>query len=135
MVRNEIVKNNIGNSILRNFTPHNLIFLMTIEEAQHTVDTWIQTTGIRYFNELTNMAMLTEEVGEVARIIARQYGEQSFKDSDKDKVLADELADVLFVVICLANQTGVDLTEALKRNLEKKTLRDTDRHRNNEKLK
>ncbi|WP_375434576.1 nucleotide pyrophosphohydrolase [uncultured Hymenobacter sp.] len=108
---------------------------MTIEEAQHTVDTWIQTTGIRYFNELTNMAMLTEEVGEVARIIARQYGEQSFKDSDKDKVLADELADVLFVVICLANQTGVDLTEALKRNLEKKTLRDTDRHRNNEKLK
>ncbi|UOQ65278.1 nucleotide pyrophosphohydrolase [Hymenobacter volaticus] len=108
---------------------------MTIEEAQKTVDNWIQTTGIRYFNELTNMAMLTEEVGEVARIIARQYGEQSFKESDKDKVLADELADVLFVVICLANQTGVNLTEALQRNLEKKTLRDTDRHRNNEKLK
>ncbi|MDF7813507.1 nucleotide pyrophosphohydrolase [Hymenobacter sp. YC55] len=108
---------------------------MTIEEAQQTVDTWIQTTGIRYFNELTNMAMLTEEVGEVARIIARQYGEQSFKESDKDKVLADELADVLFVVICLANQTGVNLTEALQRNLEKKTLRDADRHRNNEKLK
>ncbi|MCB2407515.1 nucleotide pyrophosphohydrolase [Hymenobacter lucidus] len=107
---------------------------MTIEEAQQTVDTWIQTTGVRYFNELTNMAMLTEEVGEVARIIARQYGEQSFKESDKDKVLADELADVLFVVICLANQTGVDLTEALRRNLEKKTLRDADRHRNNEKL-
>ncbi len=108
---------------------------MTIEEAQQTVDTWIQTTGVRYFNELTNMAMLTEEVGEVARIIARQYGEQSFKESDKDKVLADELADVLFVVICLANQTGVNLTEALQRNLEKKTLRDTDRHRNNKKLK
>jgi NTP pyrophosphatase (non-canonical NTP hydrolase) len=108
---------------------------MTIDEAQQTVDTWIQTTGIRYFNELTNMAMLTEEVGEVARIIARQYGEQSFKESDKDKVLADELADVLFVVICLANQTGVNLTDALQRNLAKKTLRDTDRHRNNEKLK
>lgn len=107
---------------------------MTIEEAQQTVDQWIQTTGVRYFNELTNMAMLTEEVGEVARIIARQYGEQSFKESDKDKVLADELADVLFVVICLANQTGVNLTEALHRNLEKKTLRDADRHRNNEKL-
>jgi NTP pyrophosphatase (non-canonical NTP hydrolase) len=107
---------------------------MTIEEAQQTVDQWINTTGVRYFNELTNMAMLTEEVGEVARIIARQYGEQSFKASDKDKVLADELADVLFVVICLANQTGVNLTEALQRNLEKKTLRDADRHRNNEKL-
>ncbi|QNH63239.1 nucleotide pyrophosphohydrolase [Hymenobacter sediminicola] len=107
---------------------------MTIEEAQQTVDQWIQTTGVRYFNELTNMAMLTEEVGEVARIIARQYGEQSFKESDKDKVLADELADVLFVVICLANQTGVDLTEALRRNLAKKTMRDADRHRNNEKL-
>ena len=107
---------------------------MTIEKAQQTVDQWIQTTGVRYFNELTNMAMLTEEVGEVARIIVRQYGEQSFKESDKDKVLADELADVLFVVICLANQTGVNLTEALHRNLEKKTLRDADRHRNNEKL-
>jgi len=107
---------------------------MTIEEAQQTVDQWIQTTGVRYFNELTNMAMLTEEVGEVARIIARQYGEQSFKESDKDKVLADELADVLFVVICLANQTGVNLTEALQRNLDKKTRRDADRHRNNEKL-
>jgi NTP pyrophosphatase (non-canonical NTP hydrolase) len=109
--------------------------MMTIEEAQKTVDQWINTTGVRYFNELTNMAMLTEEVGEVARIIARQYGEQSFKDSDKSKELSDELADVLFVVICLANQTGVDLTEALKRNLEKKTSRDADRHRNNEKLK
>lgn len=108
---------------------------MTIEEAQQTVDQWIKTTGVRYFNELTNMAMLTEEVGEVARIIARQYGEQSFKPSDRDKVLADELADVLFVVICLANQTGVDLTEALQRNLAKKTQRDADRHRDNEKLK
>ncbi|WP_324676405.1 nucleotide pyrophosphohydrolase [Hymenobacter sp. GOD-10R] len=108
---------------------------MTIGEAQQTVDQWIKTTGIRYFNELTNMAILTEEVGEVARIISRQYGEQSFKASDRDKNLADELADVLFVVICLANQTGVDLTEALVKNLEKKTLRDTDRHRQNEKLK
>jgi NTP pyrophosphatase (non-canonical NTP hydrolase) len=107
---------------------------MTIDEAQQTVDTWIQTTGVRYFNELTNMAMLTEEVGEVARIIARQYGEQSFKESDKDKVLADELADVLFVVICLANQTGINLTDALQRNLAKKTLRDADRHQQNEKL-
>ncbi|MFD2786507.1 nucleotide pyrophosphohydrolase [Hymenobacter rubripertinctus] len=108
---------------------------MTIEEAQKTVDQWIQTTGVRYFNELTNMAMLTEEVGEVARIIARQYGEQSFKESDKDKVLADELADVLFVVICLANQTGIDLTDALHRNLAKKTARDATRHQQNEKLK
>ncbi len=107
---------------------------MTIEEAQKTVDQWINTTGVRYFNELTNMAMLTEEVGEVARIIVRQYGEQSFKASDKDKVLADELADVMFVIICLANQTGVDLTEALKRNLEKKTNRDATRHKDNEKL-
>ena len=108
---------------------------MTIEEAQKMVDDWINTTGVRYFNELTNMAMLTEEVGEVARIIARQYGEQSFKESDKGKQLSDELADVLFVVICLANQTGIDLSEALKQNLEKKAGRDADRHRNNEKLK
>lgn len=107
---------------------------MTIEQAQQTVDTWIQTTGVRYFNELTNMAMLTEEVGEVARIIARRYGEQSFKASDRDKDLGDELADVLFVVICLANQTGVNLTEALARNLDKKTTRDATRHRENEKL-
>ena len=107
---------------------------MTIQEAQQTVDTWINTTGIRYFNELTNMAILTEEVGEVARIISRKYGEQSFKESDKDKDLSDEFADVLFVLICLANQTGVDLTTALKKNLEKKTKRDTSRHRNNEKL-
>ena len=108
---------------------------MTIQEAQKTVDNWISTTGIRYFNELTNMAILSEEVGEVARIIARQYGEQSFKTSDEDKNLADELADVLFVVICLANQTGIDLTEALRRNLAKKTERDSERHKNNTKLK
>ena len=108
---------------------------MTIAEAQQLVDNWIKTTGVRYFNELTNMAMLTEEVGEVARIIARQYGEQSFKASDQGKNLGDELADVLFVVICLANQTGVDLTEALQKNLDKKTSRDATRHRDNEKLK
>ncbi len=107
---------------------------MTIEEAQKTVDTWITTTGVRYFNELTNMAMLTEEVGEVARIMARKYGEQSFKESDKNKELGDELADVLFVLICIANQTGVNLTDALQKNLDKKTLRDGERHKNNEKL-
>ena len=108
---------------------------MTLKEAQKTVDTWITTTGVRYFNELTNMAILTEEVGEVARLISRQYGEQSFKESDKGRELGDELADVLFVVICLANQTGVDLTEALTRNLAKKTERDSQRHHDNEKLK
>ena len=108
---------------------------MTIEEAQKLVDDWITSKGVRYFNELTNMAMLTEEVGEVARIIARQYGEQSFKDSDKGKQLSDELADVLFVLICLANQTNINLTEALKNNLDKKTNRDTERHQANEKLK
>lgn len=108
---------------------------MTLEQAQQTVDQWIRTTGVRYFNELTNMAMLTEEVGEVARIIARRYGEQSEKESDKGKDLGDELADVLFVLICLANQTGVDLTQALQKNLEKKTTRDADRHQQNEKLK
>ena len=108
---------------------------MTIKEAQQIVDQWINTTGIRYFNELTNMAILSEEVGEVARIIARQYGEQSSKKTDEEKDLGDELADVLFVVICLANQTGIDLTTALQKNIEKKTRRDTDRHRNNEKLK
>lgn len=107
---------------------------MTIKEAQQIVDEWINSTGVRYFNELTNMAILAEEVGEVARIIARKYGEQSFKESDKNKDLADEFADVLFVLICLANQTGVDLTEALEKNLEKKTSRDGLRHRNNEKL-
>ncbi len=107
---------------------------MTLEEAQQTVDQWIRTNGVRYFNELTNMAILTEEVGEVARLMARKYGEQSFKESDKDKDLGDELADVLFVLICIANQTGVNLTEALDKNLSKKTTRDADRHRNNEKL-
>lgn len=108
---------------------------MTIDEAQKIVDNWIKTIGVRYYNELTNMAILTEEVGEVARIISRKYGEQSFKESDKEKELADELADVLFVLICLANQTGVNLTEALQKNLDKKTKRDTDRHQNNMKLK
>ena len=107
---------------------------MTIEDDQKIVDEWINTLGVRYFNELTNMALLTEEVGELARIIARKYGEQSFKESDKQYNLADEMADVLFVLICLANQTGVNLTEALKNNLEKKTNRDKDRHKNNEKL-
>ncbi|MEZ5025714.1 MAG: nucleotide pyrophosphohydrolase [Chitinophagales bacterium] len=107
---------------------------MTIQEAQQTVDNWIKTNGVRYFNELTNMAILTEEVGEVARIIARKYGEQSFKESDKDKLLDDELADVLFVLICIANQTDIDLTKALERNLLKKTKRDSERHKNNEKL-
>ncbi|HWV70794.1 MAG TPA: nucleotide pyrophosphohydrolase [Pseudosphingobacterium sp.] len=108
---------------------------MTIQEAQETVDNWIKTIGVRYFNELTNTAMLMEEVGEVARIMARQYGEQSFKKSDKEVNLADEMADVLFVLICLANQTGINLTEALEKNLEKKNIRDKDRHQNNEKLK
>lgn len=107
---------------------------MTIKEAQQQIDQWIRTTGVRYFNELTNMAMLTEEVGEVARIMARRYGEQSFKKSDKSKELDDELADVLFVLICIANQTGVDLTKALEKNLEKKTRRDHTRHRKNTKL-
>ncbi|GAB3571367.1 nucleotide pyrophosphohydrolase [Spirosoma luteolum] len=107
---------------------------MTIKEAQTTVDTWINTIGVRYFNELTNMAMLTEEVGEVARIIARRYGEQSEKESDKGKDLGDEMADVLWVLICLANQTGVDLTDAFARNMAKKTQRDATRHRDNEKL-
>jgi NTP pyrophosphatase (non-canonical NTP hydrolase) len=108
---------------------------MTLEEAQTTVDNWIKTIGVRYFNELTNTAMLMEEVGEVARIMARQYGEQSFKKSDKEVNLADEMADVLFVLICLANQTGVNLTEAFEKNLAKKSSRDADRHQNNEKLK
>ncbi len=108
---------------------------MTIAEAQQQVDQWIKTHGVRYFNELTNLAMLTEEVGEVARVIARRYGEQSEKETDKDKDLGDEIADVLWVLICLANQTGVDLTEALQRNIQKKTIRDHDRHRKNPKLK
>lgn len=108
---------------------------MTINEAQETVDKWINTTGIRYFNELTNTAILMEEVGEVARIMARKYGEQSFKKSDEDVNLADEMADVLFVLICLANQTGINLTDALEQNLQKKNIRDAERHKNNEKLK
>jgi NTP pyrophosphatase (non-canonical NTP hydrolase) len=107
---------------------------MTITEAQTKVDEWIRTTGVRYFNELTNMAILTEEVGEVARIIARRYGEQSEKESDRSTDLQDELADVLWVVICLANQTGTDLTAAFERNLEKKSRRDHDRHKRNPKL-
>ncbi len=108
---------------------------MTIIEAQQTIDKWINTTGVRYFNELTNTAILMEEVGEVARIMARRYGEQSFKKSDEQVNLADEMADVLFVLMCLANQTGINLDEALVKNLEKKSIRDADRHQNNEKLK
>ena len=107
---------------------------MLISEAQSTVDQWIKSTGVRYFNELTNTAILMEEVGEVARIMARRYGEQSEKESDKGADLADEMADVLFVLICLANQTNIDLTKALEKNLEKKSIRDKDRHRNNPKL-
>lgn len=106
---------------------------MTLEEAQKEVDRWIKTYGVRYFSELTNMAVLTEEVGELARVIARKYGDQSFKQGEKDN-LADEMADVLWVLLCLANQTGIDLTEAFRQNLEKKTNRDKDRHKNNPKL-
>jgi NTP pyrophosphatase (non-canonical NTP hydrolase) len=107
---------------------------MTINEAQQQVDGWIKTVGVRYFSELTNMAILTEEVGELARIMARTYGYQSFKNTDLDKNMADEMADVLWVLICLANQTGVNLTEAFQRNIEKKTMRDTERHQQNKKL-
>jgi NTP pyrophosphatase (non-canonical NTP hydrolase) len=107
---------------------------MTIQSAQQQVDQWIKTVGVRYFSELTNMAILTEEVGELARIMARKYGDQSFKESDKDKDMADEMADVLWVLICLANQTGVDLAKALQKNIEKKTSRDSERHKNNPKL-
>jgi len=108
---------------------------LTIKEAQQIVDKWIKSVGVRYFSELTNLAQLVEEVGEVARVISRTYGDQSFKKTDEGKDLADELADVLFVLICLANQTGVDLTEALQKNLDKKTKRDKNRHKNNLKLK
>lgn len=108
---------------------------MTISEAQSLVDQWINSTGVRYFNEMTNMAILTEEVGEVARIMARKYGEQSFKNGETGSALADELADVLWVIICLANQTGIDLTKAFKENLKKKSIRDNTRHRDNDKLK
>lgn len=107
---------------------------VTLREAQQRVDEWIKTYGVRYFNELTNMAILTEEVGEVARLIVRIYGEQSFKESDKQKDLGDEMADVLWVLICLANQTGIDLTAAFEKNLQKKTNRDKERHINNQKL-
>jgi len=108
---------------------------MTINEAQQQVDGWIKTVGVRYFSELTNMTILTEEVGELARIMARTYGDQSFKKADLDKNLADEMADILWVLICLANQTGVNLTEAFQKNIEKKTTRDAERHQQNEKLK
>ena len=108
---------------------------ITLPEAQQMVDLWIKTIGVRYFSELTNLAILTEEVGELARIMARTYGDQSFKKSDEGKDMADEMADVLWVLICLANQTGVDLNEAFLKNMEKKTIRDKDRHQNNEKLK
>lgn len=108
---------------------------MTLQQAQQQVDQWITTTGVRYFSELTNMTILTEEVGELASIMARRYGDQSFKKTDEGKNLADEMADVLWVLICLANQTGVDLTEALQKNFEKKDTRDGERHRHNEKLK
>ena len=121
--------------LIRKQKNNSLTIRMTIKEAQETVDKWINTTGIRYFNELTNTAILMEEVGEVARIMARKYGEQSFKESDEKHNLADELADVLFVLICLANQTGTDLSDALQKNLEKKNIRDAERHKNNEKLK
>lgn len=108
---------------------------MTLEQSQQEVDRWIKTHGVRYFNELTNMAILTEEVGELARIIARRYGEQSEKESDKGRDLGDEMADVLWVLICMANQTGVNLTESFRKNMDKKTARDSDRHRENPKLK
>lgn len=107
---------------------------MTIEQAQQQVDQWINTTGVRYFNELTNLGILMEEVGELSRLMVRKYGEQSFKESDKGKELGDEMADVLWVLICLANQTGVNLTEALKKNFDKKNIRDAERHKNNPKL-
>lgn len=107
---------------------------MTIEQAQQQVDTWIKTIGVRYFNELTNLGILMEEVGELSRLMVRKYGEQSFKESDKGKDLADEMADVLWVLICLANQTGVNLTEAFQKNMEKKTSRDATRHQQNQKL-
>ena len=107
---------------------------LTLREAQTKVDEWIKTVGVRYFSELTNMAILTEEVGELARLVVRKYGDQSFKKSDEGKELGDEMADVLWVLICMANQTGVDLTEALAKNFEKKNARDGERHKNNEKL-
>ncbi len=109
-------------------------FVMTLDELQNQVDEWIKTNGVRYFNELTNMAILTEEVGELARLVARKYGEQSFKESDKNRELGDEMADVLWVLLCMANQTGVNLSEAFRANMEKKSSRDVERHKANEKL-
>jgi NTP pyrophosphatase (non-canonical NTP hydrolase) len=125
------VSNVVNDLILRKSFQN---FVMTIQQAQQQVDQWIKTTGVRYFSELTNMAILTEEVGEVARLMSRLYGDQSFKESDKQKQLSDELADVLWVLICIANQTGVDLTDALQKNFEKKTARDSQRHQQNKKL-
>jgi NTP pyrophosphatase (non-canonical NTP hydrolase) len=124
--------NGNNHAILQKFSKN---IVMTLSQAQHDVDDWIRTVGVRYFSELTNMAILTEEVGELARIMARRYGDQSFKDSDKQGDLSDEMADVLWVLICLANQTGVDLTSALSKNFEKKTTRDRLRHQSNDKLK
>jgi NTP pyrophosphatase (non-canonical NTP hydrolase) len=126
------VYNGKNHAILQVFSKN---IVMTIQSAQQQVDEWIKTVGVRYFSELTNMAILTEEVGELARIMARQYGDQSFKESDKERNMADEMADVLWVLICLANQTGVNLTEALQKNFEKKSIRDATRHQQNDKLK
>jgi NTP pyrophosphatase (non-canonical NTP hydrolase) len=123
--------NGKNHAILQVFSKN---IVMTIQSAQQQVDEWIKTVGVRYFSELTNMAILTEEVGELARIMARQYGDQSFKESDKERNMADEMADVLWVLICLANQTGVNLTEALQKNFEKKSIRDATRHQQNDKL-
>ena len=120
--------------VLLSHVPRQKKYIMTLKEAQAAVDEWIKTYGVRYFSELTNMALLTEEVGELARIIARTYGDQSFKESDKNRNMADEMADILWVLLCLANQTGVDLTEAFAKNMEKKTLRDRERHIHNDKL-
>lgn len=121
--------------LVSNYINKKILNYMTLQETQTNVDNWIKTTGVRYFSELTNTVLLMEEVGEVARIMSRKYGEQSFKESDKKENLADELADVLFVLICIANQTGVDLTQAMKKNMEKKNNRDANRHKENEKLK
>jgi len=126
-----VVSNVNNRAILRRSTKN---FVMTLQQAQENVDQWIKTTGVRYFSELTNMAVLTEEVGEVARLMSRTYGDQSFKESDKEKLLSDELADVLWVLICIANQTGVNLTEALQKNFDKKNIRDAERHQQNQKL-
>jgi len=130
-----LLQNNDYNWLQFNLPPTYIKSKMTIEKAQADVNQWIKTVGVRYFSELTNLGILMEEVGELSRLIVRKYGEQSFKESDKGKDLGDEMADVLWVLICLANQTGVDLTEALEKNFEKKNLRDSKRHKQNEKLK